>query len=561
LGIRLALALPISALALLALTAPHARSASTLVAPRWTAATPDDMVDQATARALSTTATEHGRAAAIATIATLADRAANEHAKAMLERIAAATEVPVELRGDAALLARNLSSDEGTEEGGRADRALGVIDELSILGPFRDTGGGLDTRDGPELAASAFDPSARYSWGSYDVVWRSVPRTLATARGVPLDLFVFPRKESCTWLATQLVVERAQALTVSAAAAGQIRLLFDGHDVARDDSAHESMRFDRIAAHVEMGVGRHLLAAKVCSGAIADDGRVRLRVTNDAGKWPADVAVRAGPWEKDKSRPKAPAARPMTTPLGRAIDKPASDIDARLDAAVLRTLGGADDLRSPRAPGVLASLADEALDPDRLALAAWIAPSGANQSGWLNRARGQADPDARAFIDRRLVERHLDAHLADWAMASMRGAKIAGASDAEAALLSARVDAALGTEVLRVRAMRRLAAVADAAPKSVPDAVLEQLARLAEGLDPGLALRAREQLSTRGDIGVDLVRLRASTKGRADTVRAAQKALAEGAIDDADDAIVVAQAVARTGARPYGRESRRRPAR
>src|SRR5712691_9839742 len=73
--------------------------------------------------------------------------------------------------------------------------------------------------------------------------------------------------------------------------------------------------------------------------------------------------------------------------------------------------------RPPRA------LVDGGLDADHLAMAAWIAPSGANQSAWLHRAREGADARTQAFVDRRSVERHLQAGLADWAMATLRGAK------------------------------------------------------------------------------------------------------------------------------------------
>jgi hypothetical protein len=508
------------------------------------------MVDRAAARALAPDATEHARLAALATIVALSDRAENDRAQNALARIAAAPSVTGEVRGEAALVARMLAADEGTEAGLRSDHLLGVVEALSVLGPFHDTGGGLEAHDGPELATAPFAPAARYSWGSYEVAWRQVPRPFATAAGVPLDLFVFPRKESCTWVATHLTFSAParQTVTIHAASTGQIRVMFDGAEVARDANVHESLRFDRAAARLDMEPGDHLLAAKICSGALNDDGRVRLRITNDDGAWPRGVEESAA---VANARKRA-TGHPITTPLARAIDKPAGDVDARLDAAILRTLGGADDMRSPRAPGLLAALAEGAVDTDRLAMAAWIAPSGANRSAWLNRARDGGDERTRGFVQRRLVERHLDAQLADWAMAELHGARIAEAKDPEAALLAARVELALGTDTLRVRAMRRLAAVVDASPKSVPDAVLSLLARVAESVQPGLAASARGKLATRGDVGGDWVRVSAATKGRAEAILAARRAFA-GGVEDADDALLVAQTVARAGAHAEAR--------
>jgi transglutaminase-like putative cysteine protease len=506
------------------------------------------MVADAEARALSKGAAEHTQAAAVAVIAALADRAGHGVSREALDRIGASEDVGLELRGDAALLARELAADEGTDAGAAADRALGVVDTVSVFGPFRDTGGGLDARDGPEAPGAGFDPLQDSSWGAYRVAWRRVPRAFAGARGVPLDVFVFPRKESCTWVATGLVVSRAQSLIVRAAASGQVRLLIDGIDVARDDSVNAEARFDRVAARVTLDAGDHFLAAKVCSGALDDDGRVRLRVINDKGRWPDGVQASAGPWQKDRPLPKAPAVRARSTPLSRAVGSTSGDVAARLDAATLRTLGGADDLRSPRAPGLLASLADSGIDADRLAMAAWIAPSASNRGAWFNKARDGADARTRAFVDRRLVERHLEAQLSDWAIATLRGARIDADTDGEACLLAAQVDVALGTDVLRVAAMRRLKGFMSASPESAPDSVVEYLSQLSESLDPQLAVSTRGLLEARGDGGASLVRVLAGAKGRDQAVRAAVRAFAQGQVDDADEALAVAQTISRAGA-------------
>ncbi len=96
--------------------------------------------------------------------------------------------------------------------------------------------------------------------------------------------------------------------------------------------------------------------------------------------------------------------------------------------------------------------------------------------------------------------------------------------------------------------MRRLDAFVTSAPKAAPDAVIEYLAQLAEALDPHVALAARTLLASRGGGGGDLVRVLGETRGRADAVGAAAQAFQQAQIDDADEALAVAQTVARTGA-------------
>jgi hypothetical protein len=541
---------------------------STTAAPpvRWTEETPAAMVEDAVARATAPSASARAELAGLATIETLADRADWGVAQKAAERVGGTGDADV--RGEAALLARSLAGSDDTEAAARDSAKLGVVDALALLGPFRDTGGGLDAHDGPEESPGGFgDARARYSWGAYEVAWRAVPKQFAGSDGVPLEVFVFPRKESCTWVATKLTVTTPQKLVVRLAATGQARLTFDGVDVARDDAVHESARFDRLGAEVQATAGPHLLAAKVCAGAIDDEGRVRLRVTDASGAWPAGVSASA-----DLSDGSAPivskrtnraqttgrarlAFKRVQTPLERALSAPATDVESRTEIAVLRTLGGADDLRSPRAPGLLAALADESLDADHLAMAAWIAPSGANRSGWLHGAREAAmhagDEHTRAFVERRLIERHIEAGLADWAILALRGAKIDTATDAEAALLTAQVDVALGTDALKLQAIGRLESIATRTANP-PTAVVEELADLASPFNPHETASLRGMLARRGEYGAALV-IAMQSQGEGAVVPAARRALA-GGVDDADDAVAVAQAVVRAGAHDAARQ-------
>jgi hypothetical protein len=556
------------AVAISAAIAGDARGATPAPAAdlRWTDETPDAMMDDAAERALAPATPQPVVLASLAIIASLADRALYGHGMAALGRVASAPALAPEARAQAALLARMLAADEGTDAGARADEALGVVDALAVLGPFRDTGGGLQAHDGPEAPGSSFRAATAYSWGAYDVLWRAVPRSFATASGVPLDLFVHPRKESCTWVASRLTVASAQPLIVHLASTGQARLVFDGTELGRDTPVHAALRFDRLEARVHATAGDHVLAAKVCSGALDDDGEVRLRVTDDAGGWPAGVQA-SGDLTLPAPTPAAPVAHRRgaprvappsgvsfehrAAPLTGALDAGASP-DVRLAAAVLRTLGGADDLRSPRAPGMLAALVDGGLDPDRLALAAWVAPSGANRGSWYRRAREAAQADARtkAFVDRRLVEQHRDAGLADWAEAALRGAGIDAKGDPEAVLLSAEAEAAFANDALRLRAMQRLKTAASAT--DVPSAVLGELLPLATAYEPALGAAIAELLIQRGEADAHTVAAMAPL-GRDEVMTAAKRAFA-GGVDSADDALGVVAVVAQSGAHDQARD-------
>ncbi len=227
-----------------------------------------------------------------------------------------------------------------------------------------------------------------------------------------------------------------------------------------------------------------------------------------------------------------------------------------LDVAILRTLGGADDLRSPRAPGILDALVrrPEASD-DIVAMAGWIAPSGANRSGWLNLARSRAETssDARtkAFAGRRLIAEHLNAGMPDWAMASLRASAPSG--DAEAVLLTALVNEGLGTDALRSQALHDLEAAFHAAPTRVPAHLASELASLAAAFDPALARDAREELARRGDRGATWVQAE-STRGAKAATEAARASFETGGIDDVNEGLAVARTVSQTGAHDVARQ-------
>jgi hypothetical protein len=526
--------------------------------PRYTDATPDGMIDAAVARALRPGATDADALAAMATIDELASRAIEGHATQALARIGSAG--PAGVRDEALLLEHALSADEGTAAGVAADKALGVATDVAVLGPFRDTGGGLGRLEGPEsgtttkgvVDVSAFaDRRAHYAWGTVDVAWRSIPPAYAQSSGFPLDVFVSPRKESCTLVATTITTTSDAPIVVRLAASGQARLMFDGAEIGRSEDVNASGLFDRLAGKVTAPAGPHLVSAKICTGALDDRGAVRLRFTDATG---APLALEGNANElragaQDKKAPLRP--QPIETPLVRALGahrEPGAD--AGLDEAMLRTLAGADDLRSPRAPGVLDALVRGAgNNADRLAILGWIAPSGANRSGWFNRARELArkDHDARteSFVSRRLVAEHLNARMGDWAMAELRGSHLDTASDNEAILLRAMTKVLLGTDALNSQALQEVAPFGRQQRTTAPTSGLAFLARVAGAFDPALARTAHQELAARGQREAAWIDAEAGV-GKEAVVKAAMATFA-GSLGDAEEGIAIAQAVSAAG--------------
>ncbi len=530
-------------------TPPPVGGAPTAGVRRWTAETPDAMVAFAKARALTAHAPEADVVASIATLLELGDRAKFGAVGDALSQIAASDAVSKELRGEAALAAASLAPDDLDKRAAGA-RSLGVLSNLAILGPFRDTGGGLTAKDGPEAKGASFaDTQARYSWGAFEVAWRKVPASYAGADGVPLDLFIHPRKESCSIVATRVTFD-GKPVVVRAASTGSVRLMIDGVELGKSDDVHAAMVFDRVAARVEAPAGPHLVWAKVCTGALDDDGRVRLRLTDEAGA-PVELASSA---DLVDAKGPAPRAARRETPLARALAA-RGDLDRQLDAIVVRTLGGADDLKSPRAPGLLDTLTHAAgIDADRLAMAGWVAPSGANRSGWLSQARARAestgDSATKSFCDRRLIAAHLGARMADWAIAALRGTKGLAPSDnakdddSEAVLLRAMTLDALGTDALRAAAAHDLWTAFEASPKTAPTSLLQELDHLVAS-DAARLYPVRTELARRR---VDIAGLPDGVAPRgAKAVTAAARAAFAGGLGDVDEGLSAARAVTRAG--------------
>jgi hypothetical protein len=543
---RLRAPLLMGSLLSIALFSPSGDAAPTTPPQRWIAETPDKMIDRAKVRATAENAKEQEILASIAIIADLSDSAAHGAAVAALTEIAAtpssAANAPKEARAEAAVVARLLSDDEGSASAAGFDTALGIVNATSIIGPFRDTGGGLARREGPEAKDEKFsNAEANYSWGSIDVHWR---QATSDAEGLPLDLWIDPRKESCSIVAASVKLDKETTFVVRLAATGSARLSIDGVDAGSSEEANSSALFERLAAKADRAAaGVHLISAKVCTGALPDDGRVRLRITDEKGD-ALHLPTSATPVDP---MPKTRVVK-MTTPLTRTLAAK-GDVDTLIASAILRTLAGADDDRSPRAPGLLDSI-EHGLKPDdidRLALAGWLAPSGANRSGWLNEARNSAekagDQEIVAFCTRRLAASRLSAKMADWAQATLASGSLATAHDDEAVTLRAQIKIALNAEVLRIEALHDLEAAADADQDKVSSDLLEELANVSSSLDPGRESASRARLSKRGVKDNAYV---ASIRDSKQAVAAANDAFASG-LDDADEATDIVNTVLANG--------------
>ncbi|MEJ7729819.1 MAG: transglutaminase-like domain-containing protein [Polyangiaceae bacterium] len=511
--------------------------------------------------------------------------------------------------------------------------ASGLVRAFAVLGPFEDTdGGGLRRAEGPEDAGGSWsDTMARFSWGAFEVAWQRVLPQSVTARGLPLDLYVSPRNESCSYLASRLTFPAgAQPVVAHVAGTGALRVVWDGADVAVSDEAHARLGLERISARIAAPAGEHLLAIKVCSAAVADEGRVRVRFTDGARK---PVAVGASsdlgklsiaprpasqPAAPDKPRekiripakpgqptaaPAKPDARPPTagkpaaqgpaaaprpaivppkgidllpTVLSRALalsNPPAGSlrptpspaggaattaIDRLLTAIVVRTLGGADDARSPRAPGLLDRATREAsLTPDALALAGWVSPFGANRSGWLNLARSRAqaagDAETAAFAQRRLAAAKLGAVFSDWARAETRIEPLASARDPEARLIRAVARKHLGAAGLLRGALDELLAVVAEKKEATPTGVWLEIADLSR-IDPSASLLAARRLAeVRAEVrGPAWVRAFRAVDGAAVQAAAAQ---ALGEQTDANDLTLIGRELLDSGRNPLARDA------
>ncbi|MCS6898741.1 MAG: transglutaminase-like domain-containing protein [Myxococcales bacterium] len=499
---------------------------------RWVAATPERMAELAAARARSG---KKGEAlAALATLYTLAERAPAGLVRRHLEKLG-------DGQGPVAEQARWLAAALHPQP--QQASLPGLVNQLAILGPFQDTSGRVKQADIREGEADAWaNRTADYSWGVYEVRWRPVI-TPVTARGVPLDLYIAPRRESCSYVASRVTLPQDGPVEVHLAASGAARLLWDGQDLGVSEEIHERAIFDRIGARVEATAGDHLVAARICAGSLDDAGRVRLRIQGPRGQ---EVKIQSSrdltPLQGKtfgKVRFKA-LIEPLTEALALS-SKPS--VEEALASAVLRRLAGVDDLRSPRAPGLIDTVArSKDLPSDRLAMAGWVSAFGAARSGWLGQARERAlaegDEETADFAARRLAAARLEAGFIDWAEAALRSKPTADATDQEARLLRALARAGDGNSEGSLRAA--LAMLLEQASKGGSIAMWQEVARLARSFDANVELQARDELARLAPERFDLPWLHAATARDANSLtRAAASTLELGGLTNGSELATV----------------------
>jgi hypothetical protein len=437
-------------------------------------------------------------------------RAAPGYAEAAMLTLARAPGVSWALRSDIALLAGEERDADVNPAAISAATNAGVISAFALLAPLRDTGGGLVRREGPEASgALEVRPDADFSWGTVEARWRTIPSAYVGAAGVPLDVFVHPRKESCSYLASAITLATEAPLTIRVAAAGQVRVTWDGSEVAISEEVMAKALVDRLAVTVNPRSGVHLLGVKVCSGALPDSGRVRVRLEANGGaanfQASADLAKLALLHPPPDAPPpaQAPTHVAVRTPLEFARDTTlpsVADVTANaqqqnvarlsgepaLTQALVRTVGGADDLRSPRAQGLVDSIAAVPTAPaSRLLDAAAASPLGAPRIALLHRAERKASTEGDSVTAARALRELIRTRLGmpDWALATARRANLMEATDADAKLLASELWSSMGSDALRMDAYLAAADAFRRTPQQLSNAQLDQLQQLASGLD------------------------------------------------------------------------------
>jgi hypothetical protein len=227
------------------------------------------------------------------------------------------------------------------------------------------------------------------------------------------------------------------------------------------------------------------------------------------GKGGPEVASKKPAPPGAKKGEKAGPVRVLTA-LEAALDVGATPSrEAALSAAVVRTLAGADDSRSPRAPGLLDRVArDPAVTPDELAIAAWLSAFGANRSGWMNQAydgaRASNDRATEAFAQRRIAQSQYSTGRLDWATATMAKAPFKDATDLEARVMRVEHAWRIGGTGANAKALADLLEIDKAERQRLPTFALKDLRQLA-GQKPDLALAVERRLAMQSKPGTGYV--------------------------------------------------------
>ena len=481
----------------------HAKPSNT----HWTAVTPDEVVQQNTQAALRD---DSDAMAHLALIYLMRDEATAGASRRAFERIGASRTT---IARDAHWLGLQLLSEVPhpftTAAAVRRDADInqspvGLIRQWVIQGPYQDNGGGLAKKQGPETNGYRF-VGADDSWGAYRVVPQRSVVNMVDARGLALDNYVHPRRESCSYLSAAVTLP-AKPVQLHLACSGAFRIIIDQQTVAQDEATFTQALVDRATIKLAAQPGEHLVSIKVCSGPRHDDGLVRLHFSDahNTGQ-PITVSSELARLDSVLARlTKAPASvqyTAATTPLQRTISLAASGSPARaLAAAVVRTAFGSDDLRSQRAPGLLDSALKSSPSADQLALAGYVSTFSANRSARLMRAiavaKQQNDADALAFAQRRLLLMRIDSGQTDLAYSMVHQMPLRDATDTHARWLKQTALSALGGRGLSIKATAKHIALANELGKKTPLVVWRSIIDSGSITTPQQYLRAQQALAS-----------------------------------------------------------------
>ncbi|MFO0663479.1 MAG: transglutaminase domain-containing protein [Polyangiaceae bacterium] len=454
----------------------------------WVDTTPDKMVGRLATIATTATTSEAQALAAVGLLDQLSAAASWGTAKAALIRVAKGAS-HAEVRAEANLLAHDLSEDIASEAWVAASEAAGIVHHVAIVGPFRDTGGGLDRKEGPEPSAFR-DEKANHSWGAFEVRQRRIPPSYNGPSGLPLDLFMQPRKETCSYIATRVTLADERKFIVRVASAGQVRVSWDGTDVAKDENVHAGAVLDRVAARIDAPKGEHLLSVKTCSGALNDSGRVRIRTTD------LDGAPLALTTSADMAALPATFGKVTFTPTVTALGRTLKDEREGFMNAILRSAADADDLRSPKAGGLfsVALGAGAGATPDDFAIAAFASQASTHRSEWLSEARIKGDARVSAFArDTQITDRAGNGS-PDWAYSLLMARTDLGLDDD---FTRAYVESQLG-DAGRMNAFQRARRAMLRGPQAASLDLLALVTKLSQSLDPNTLSIALTELKRRG---------------------------------------------------------------
>ena len=385
-------------------------------------------------------------------------------------------------RNDADNLLRAASETTSSEDSLRA---------TYVIGPYRDLGAGLALTNGPEDGTRAFGDLARDdSWGSVHVRWHALP-PWRDSLGVPLNLLVSPRAESCSWVARAFEARSTHSGVLAIAGSGQLRAVLDGHTIGLDEANHRRGWFSRIVREIEFEAGKHWVAVKSCTGTQSDDGSVRVLLRDRSGAKNDDLLAPI-PLEQARTVAASRVIRSVRAVVEHVLS--AADKPSMRAAEFLVRASGADDLSHVQAPSMLAELLKlwATLPSWQRVVIATMASSELARAEILEQLLADKAllKEERALVQLLVIRSRFDARQFDWAIAGFESLPPELKKQPAAVLLGARAYAATSSPTSMARAFRLLEAPLLRAGDRLR-------AELANGLSPEQATLSAERVLSR----------------------------------------------------------------